>query len=295
MIIWVCALTFFFCDLSFSLSFSFWSYIIRANKNRNKSNYIFSKPSTFFSLRIRKHYRAQFFMLILCRHRKLSSLKGWIRSFILHLILCEGALTSSTPTATPVWSRRCAHTNLAMSTLVWPVGVELVRTLLSMLGDACGNFIKHNIRAARVSFCVISTLLEGCWVFYYGSWPQKFRCTTHSARFGFTTVIFYNVLTNHELYFSVQKDMTILYLSIILKASFSEGFLASQNKECLHCSAKQPGSISHECWITLGCPGAFYACVFCGSTMTPTWWRGTMLSLLPTIFIGMGVLCYWML
>ena len=149
----------------------------------------------------------------------------------------RGVLTSSTPTATPVWSRRCAHTNLAMSTLVWPVGVELVRTLLSMLGDAFWNFIKHNIRAARVSFCVISTLLEGCWVFYYGSWPQKFRCTTHSARFGFTTVIFYNVLTNHELYFSVQKDMTILYLSIILKASFSEGFLASQNKECCNQAA----------------------------------------------------------
>jgi len=62
------------------------------------------------------------------------------------------------------------------------------------------------------------------------------------------------VLKNHELYLSAQKDMTILYLSIILKASFSEGFLALQNKECLHCSAKQPGSISHECWITLGVP-----------------------------------------
>ena len=49
-------------------------------------------------------------------------------------------------------------------------------------------------------------------------------------------------------------DNTTLYLSIILKASFSEGFLALQNKECLHCSAKQPGSISHECWITLGVP-----------------------------------------
>ena len=37
-------------------------------------------------------------------------------------------------------------------------------------------------------------------------------------------------------------------------ASFSEGFLALKNKECLQCSAKQPGSISHECWITLGVP-----------------------------------------
>ena len=45
-----------------------------------------------------------------------------------------------------------------------------------------------------------------------------------------------------------------VYLSIILKASFSEGFLALQNKECLHCSAKQPASISHECWIMLGVP-----------------------------------------
>ena len=62
------------------------------------------------------------------------------------------------------------------------------------------------------------------------------------------------VLKNHELYLSAQKDMTILCLSIILKASISEGFLALQNKECLHCSAKQPGSISHECWITLGVP-----------------------------------------
>ena len=34
------------------------------------------------------------------------------------------------------------------------------------------------------------------------------------------------VLINHELYFSAQTDMTVLYLSIILKASFSEGFLA---------------------------------------------------------------------
>ena len=67
------------------------------------------------------------------------------------------------------------------------------------------------------------------------------------------------VLKNHELYLSAQKDMTILYLSIILKASFSEGFLALQNKECLHCSAKQPGSISHECWITLGVP----RCILC--------------------------------
>ena len=62
------------------------------------------------------------------------------------------------------------------------------------------------------------------------------------------------VLTNHELCFSAQKDTSILYLSIILVASFSEGFLDLQNKECLHCSAKQPGSISHECWITLGVP-----------------------------------------
>ena len=62
------------------------------------------------------------------------------------------------------------------------------------------------------------------------------------------------VLTNHELYFSSQKDITIIYLSIILKASFSKGFLALQNKERLQCSAKQLGSISDECWITLGVP-----------------------------------------
>ena len=62
------------------------------------------------------------------------------------------------------------------------------------------------------------------------------------------------VLTNHELYFCAQKDICILYLSIIFMASFSEGFLALKNKECLQCSAKQPGSISHECWITLGVP-----------------------------------------
>ena len=61
------------------------------------------------------------------------------------------------------------------------------------------------------------------------------------------------VLINHELYFFAQKDISILYLSIIFMASFSEGFLPL-NKECLHCSAKQPGSISHECWIMLGVP-----------------------------------------
>ena len=62
------------------------------------------------------------------------------------------------------------------------------------------------------------------------------------------------VLTNHELYFCAQKDIGILYLSIIFMASFSEGFLALKNKECLQCSAKQPSSISHECCIMLGVP-----------------------------------------
>ena len=62
------------------------------------------------------------------------------------------------------------------------------------------------------------------------------------------------VLTNHDLYFSSQKDISIIYLSIILEASFSEGFLALQNEKRLQCSAKQPSSISHECWITLGVP-----------------------------------------
>ena len=79
--------------------------------------------------------------------------------------------------------------------------------------------------------------IKKCWLTQY--WKRSMYKRKH-------------VFTNHELYFSAQKDMTILYLSIILKASFSEGFLALQNKECLHCSAKQPGSISHECWIMLG-------------------------------------------
>ena len=71
--------------------------------------------------------------------------------------------------------------------------------------------------------------IKKCWL------TQRWKCSMYKSK---------RVLTNHELYISAQKDMTILYLSIILKASFSEGFLALQNKECLHCSAKQPGSIA---------------------------------------------------
>ena len=81
--------------------------------------------------------------------------------------------------------------------------------------------------------------MKKCWI------TQRWKCSIYKK---------WRVLTNHELYFFAQKDISILYLSIIFMASFSEGFLALQNKECLHCSAKQPSSISHECWITLGVP-----------------------------------------
>ena len=78
------------------------------------------------------------------------------------------------------------------------------------------------------------------------------------------------------------------------QAGFSEGLLASNKQKCLQYSAKQPGSISHECWITLGVPQVCLSshASFAVSFMTPTWSRGGTLVLLSTVFIGMGVLCF---
>ena len=77
------------------------------------------------------------------------------------------------------------------------------------------------------------------------------------------------------------------------QAGFSEGLLASNKQKCLQYSAKKPGSISHECWITLGVPQVCLSShvSFAVSFMTPTWSRGGTLILLLTVFIGMGVVC----
>ena len=63
--------------------------------------------------------------------------------------------------------------------------------VVSMLGDdVCGNFIKNNIGPSRVSFRVISTHLDGCWLFFVGvgiCWPRtitNFNITLFRPRAG---------------------------------------------------------------------------------------------------------------
>ena len=66
-----------------------------------------------------------------------------------------------------------------------------LQEVVSMLGDdVCGNFIKNNIGPSRVSFRVISTHLDGCWLFFVGvgiCWPRtiaNFNITLFRSRAG---------------------------------------------------------------------------------------------------------------
>ena len=90
---------------------------------------------------------------------------------------------------------------------------------------------------------------------------------------------------NHMGFLSLSKSIraTMYIFPSFQQAGFSEGLLASNKQKCLQYSAKHPGSISHECWITLGVPQAcLFTCELCSfiydSNMVKRWYVSSIVD-----------------
>ena len=92
-----------------------------------------------------------------------------------------------------VWQERSSPTFCNYFSQQIPINpnTQTCKRFVSMLGDdVCGNFIKNNIGPSRVSFRVISTHLDGCWLFFVGvgiCWPRtiaNFNITLFRPRAG---------------------------------------------------------------------------------------------------------------
>ena len=117
-----------------------------------------------------------------------SYIGGWkVRGFVFEVKACACVLVSVRLTG----EEQSDILQLFFTTNSHKPKHSNLQEVVSMLGDdVCGNFIKNNIGPSQVSFRVISTHLDGCWLFFVGvgiCWPRtiaNFNITLFRPRAG---------------------------------------------------------------------------------------------------------------